>query len=108
MARARSLPPWEARSPWARAPGSPFQVGSTPESLAIADFNQDRILDLAVANVNSNTITLLQGNGAGGFSPLGNPLPVGTNPFSVVAGDFNRDGKPDLAVANYGDSTVTV
>ena len=36
-----------------------------------ADFNRDCIPDLAVTNSNSNVISVLLGNGAGGFGTLG-------------------------------------
>jgi subtilisin-like proprotein convertase family protein len=93
------------------APGSPFAVGSFPQSVAVGDFNGDGKLDLTTANYNSNNVTVLLGNGSGGFSPAsGSPFAVGTYPLSVAVGDFNSDGKPDLTTANasVGTSTVTV
>src|ERR1039457_168529 len=83
------------------APGSPFPVGTQPYSIAAADFNGDGKIDIAVANSGSNNVTVLLGNGAGGFtSASGSPFPAGSQPYSVVVGDFNGDGKPDLAIAN--------
>ncbi len=91
------------------AAGSPVSVGAGPNSVAVADFNGDHIPDLAVANYNDNTLSVLLGNGSGGFSAAaGSPLTVGRNPFSVAVGDFNGDHIPDLAVANYSDNTVSV
>jgi hypothetical protein len=91
------------------AAGSPVGAGSFPQSVAEGDFNQDGKPDLAVADVNSNTITILLGNGSGGFTqPAGSPVGAGSAPLSVAVGDFNRDGKPDLAVANSGSDNVTI
>jgi Bacterial Ig-like domain (group 3)/FG-GAP-like repeat/FG-GAP repeat len=91
------------------ATGSPIPAGTNPFSLAVADFNGDGHADIAVANQGSNNITLLLGDGNGGFTPAtGSPFAVGHHPNSVTAGDFNGDGKPDLAIANYADNTVTV
>jgi hypothetical protein len=92
------------------APGSPFLTGAQrPTSTAVADFNGDGKLDLAVSNYGSNNITVLLGNGLGGFTPApGSPFAVGAVPDGLVTGDFNRDGKPDLAVANESDDNVTV
>src|SRR5262249_35664636 len=72
-----------------------------PHDVAIADLNRDGKLDLAVANSgSSNSVTILLGNGSGGFSEAsGSPIGVGSQPVSIAVGDFNRDGKLDLAVA---------
>ena len=94
---------------FAPAVGSPFAVGSKPVSIAVADFNGDYVPDLAIVNAGDNTVTVLLGNGMGGFAAAANsPFAVGSAPVSVAAGDFNNDGKNDLAVANSGDNTVTV
>jgi uncharacterized protein (TIGR03437 family) len=91
------------------ATGSPFSTGSNPISVAVGDFNGDGIEDLAVANQADNTVTVLLGDGSGGFSAAtGSPLSTGSGPISVAIGDFNGDGHSDLAIANDGDNTVTV
>ena len=91
------------------APNSPFPAGSQPNSVAVGDFNGDGKPDLAIANYNSNNVTVLLGNGAGGFTAApGSPFPAGTQPYSVAVGDFNGDGKPDLAIANVASGNVTV
>ncbi len=96
-----------------RAPGSPFAVGSAPRSVAIGDLNKDGKRDLAVANSGSGDVSVLLGNGSGGFVPApGSPYPVGIGAFalprSVAIRDLNDDGKPDLAVAVYGGNSVWV
>jgi hypothetical protein len=84
-------------------------AGYGPIALAVGDFNGDGKLDLAVAN-NGNksnghpgTVTMLLGNGRGGFR-TGGTFKTGDGPFTVVAGDFNGDGKLDLAFADYNVS----
>jgi len=52
-----------------------------------------------VANTGTNFVSMLLGDGNGGFS-LATVLGVGSNPYSAVVGDFNGDGKQDLATAN--------
>jgi len=91
------------------APGSPFAAGTSPISVAVGDFNGDGIQDLVTANTGGGNVTLLLGNGSGGFtSATSSPFAVGTEPFFVAVGDFNGDGSPDLATANFGSGTVTV
>ena len=55
--------------------------------------------DLAVADVDSNDVSILLGNGDGTFVTQGT-YPVGTYPRSIVAGDFNGDGNLDLVETN--------
>jgi uncharacterized protein (TIGR03437 family) len=91
------------------APASPFAVGSGPRSLVAADFNGDGALDIAIANSMDGTVSVLLGDGMGGFAPCtGSPFAAGNNPLSVAAADFNGDGKPDVAVANQAGNNVTV
>jgi hypothetical protein len=83
-----------------------IQAGYGPIALGVGDFNGDGKLDLAVAN-NGNasngkpgTVTILLGNGKGGFR-LGGTFDTGSGPDSVAVGDFNGDGELDLALSNY-------
>lgn len=91
-------------------PAVNYDAGSLPSSVAIADYNGDGKLDLAVADeseISGNEVSVLLGVGDGTFKPA-TPYPTGTSPNSVVAGDFNHDGKVDLATANYLDNSVSV
>jgi hypothetical protein len=84
-------------------------VGSQPSSLAVADFNGDGNADLAVANKSDGTISVLLGDGMGGFSPMnGSPFGGGSAPAGVVTGDFNGDGRAGLATAASGGNNVAI
>jgi hypothetical protein len=74
-------------------------TGPGGTSVAVGDFNVDRKLDLAVANYDSDTVSVLLGNGDGTFGGVVG-YATGRRPSRVVVGDFNLDGKPDLAVAD--------
>jgi hypothetical protein len=84
-----------------------FGTGTDPYSIAVADFNDDGIPDLAVVNALDNTVSVLLGHGDGTFAAAKN-YSTGNSPYSVAVGDFNGDGVPDLVVANHGDGTVSV
>src|SRR5439155_458574 len=45
-----------------------FYVGAFPSSVAVADVNGDGLPDLTVANSGDNTLSVLLGDGSGGFS----------------------------------------
>ncbi len=91
------------------APGSPISVGGSPESVAIGDLNGDGHPDLAVAIIDSNSVSVLLGAGNGAFTPASeSPITVGRTPASVAVGDLNGDGIPDLAVANTNSNSVSV
>ncbi len=84
----------------AASAGSPFAVGANSYSVAVADFNGDGFDDLASANGGANNVSVLLGDGHGGFSSApGSPFASGTGPLSLAVGDFNGDGAQDLAVA---------
>jgi hypothetical protein len=100
---------------FAQAADSPRKVvGSSPSSVAVADFNRDGKLDLVVAVVGPNNVSILLGNGDGTFTEAANsPVHVGLTPYSIAVADFNADGIPDLvtandAVVNGNPGTVTI
>ena len=88
-------------------PQSPA-TGAQPGSIALADFNGDGVLDMAVTNAGANTLTILLGKGDGTFTATASSPQTGTDPSFVTVGDFNRDGKADLAVANLSGNNVTI
>jgi hypothetical protein len=72
--------------------------GNFPDSVTVTDLNGDGKGDLVVANVYSNTVEVLLGNGDGTFqAAVAYDVPT---PSSVVAADVNGDGKPDLVAAS--------
>src|SRR6516164_3126641 len=65
-----------------------YGVGQTPLFMAVGDFNGDGKQDLAVTNLNSDTVSVLLGNGRGTFqSPIDSA--AGFNPGAIAVGDFN-------------------
>ena len=84
-------------------PGRFFHVGRRPyERLRSADFNKDGHPDLVTTNLDDDTVTILLGDGAGGFREAGgSPFGAGPKPWEVAIDDFNHDGNPDLAIIPY-------
>lgn len=94
--------------PYAFAPAVNLTTGGTgPSAVAIGKLTLGTTLDIAVANQSSNTLSILGGNGKGGFW-VSNVIDVGAGPSAVVLADFTKDGKGDIAVLNSGDATITI
>jgi uncharacterized repeat protein (TIGR01451 family) len=91
-------------------------TGSGPVSMALADFNGDGNLDLAVPSdcgssgtcTSNGAVTILLGDGTGKFTAATSTAATGLRPYGIVVGDFNGDGKPDLAIANNDSNTVSI
>jgi hypothetical protein len=65
-------------------------------AVAVADFNGDKIPDIATADLQPAPVVLL-GNGSGQFSvPSGLSTPTSPPAGQLYTGDFNGDGKADL------------
>ncbi len=82
-------------------------TGNTPVSVALADFNGDGYLDVAVADQAGNAVSVMLGTGTGSF-PTHVEYPTAAFPTSVAVGDFNHDGNTDLAVSAGNGNTVSV
>ena len=87
-----------------------FNTGETPVCVAIGDLDGDGQPDLAVANFNSTTVSVLRNTSTSGNVSFTDKVDFGTGegPLSVAIGDLDGDGKPDLAVANKYSATVSV
>jgi hypothetical protein len=88
--------------------GTTIPVGASPQGIVATDFNGDGRPDLALASYNTDTVTVLLRQPAGGFAQEGSPIAVGDGPVGVASADFNADGRPDIAVGNNIGGTVTV
>lgn len=100
----RSLPAFLA------APTFPID-GTTanrqPVSIAVADFNRDGTADVVTANQAGNSVSVLLGTGAGGFTPA-DLYTVGTSPAAVLVLDLDQDGKLDIITADKGGNGVSI
>ena len=82
---------------------------SRPVAVVVGDFNNDVILDIAVANFRVDAIWVFLGYGNGSFS-LQKILStgVGSGPYSLAIDDFNKDAHLDIAVVNSKTSTLGI
>lgn len=87
--------------------GSPFSLAQQPFSITSADFNSDGKADLATADRNNSSVSILLGDGVGSFTST-TSFTVGSFPNSITNADFNADGKIDLATTNNGSSNVSI
>ena len=84
----------------------------TTSEIAVADFNGDGYLDLAVTSIGilaapGHSVSVLLGNGDGTFQTR-KVYPTGLGTQGIAAADFNSDGHIDLATANGIDGTVSI
>jgi uncharacterized repeat protein (TIGR01451 family) len=89
------------------APAVNYGAGNGPYSVFCGDLDGDGNLDLAVANVDGDNISILRNNGDGTFQTAIN-YGVGYAPHSVFCADLDGDGDLDLAVANAHSYNVSI
>lgn len=87
---------------------APVPVAASPLSSVVAgDFNADGKVDLAVAQGNSNLVSVLLGKGDGSFQS-GTPYVVGNGPARIIAADLTGSGATDLVSLNQLSNTFSV
>jgi Calx-beta domain/FG-GAP-like repeat/FG-GAP repeat len=86
------------------SPAASYPVAASPQAIVTGDFNCDGRLDLATASPGSHSVSVLPGDGVGGFGAaiVSAGTPTGYPAGSLTVADFNNDGHLDLATAMYG------
>ena len=83
-----------------------FAVGDDPLAVATSDVNGDGKLDLVTANYSDQSVSVLHGNGQGGFGQASHYPTLGES-LDVSIADVNGDDRPDIITANL-DGSVSV
>ncbi len=83
-------------------PRQPRLIGPGPIDSALADLNNDGVMDLAVANVEEvgGAVGTFVGDGDGDFNNSGVQL-LGVSPVALELANLTGDGVPDVVVASY-------
>ena len=79
-------------------------VGHGPFDIVSSDFNRDGVADLAVANADADTLSILLGEGSGTFRRTDVAAPG--NPRGLTAADMNRDGRIDIVYTGFRTNVV--
>lgn len=86
-------------------PPSAYATGDGPVSGALADFDDDGALDVAVSAVGSSVVAVYAGDGRGGLTESGR-LAVVRQPQTPAAADLDGNGSIDIAVPGVGELSV--
>lgn len=84
-----------------------FLMGG-PRDIAVADFDQDGLPDLAFSMYESNLVEVWKGDGKGGFAPWRRSSSFGKTPYHLKAADLDGDGRPEVVVGNRSTSDNVV
>jgi hypothetical protein len=91
------------------ANGSPFPTGERPQDIVVCDIDGDENADILTANSESADVSVLLGDGAGGFRPAAaSPVPTGIENHLIACADLTGDGHPDVAVTSHDSHDVVI
>ncbi|CAF0961466.1 unnamed protein product [Adineta steineri] len=83
-------------------------ASSRPYFVIVNDFNNDTLLDIAVANYGTNCLGIFFSNGNGSFQNQITFSTGNSRPIYIAVGDFNQDKIPDVVIASYGSDSISV
>lgn len=85
----------------------PFAVGNRASPSEPSDFNRDGNVDICVANIDDNSVSILLGNGDGTFAPQ-QVVTVGAAPRGIAVLDVDGDGDIDIVNTNFRDDNMSL
>ncbi len=85
----------------------PTTLGDRASPNEPTDFNRDGNVDVCVANINVNSVSVLLGNGDGTFE-TSQVISVGNAPRGIAALDVDGDGDIDIVNTNSSSSNMSL
>jgi large repetitive protein len=98
-----SVPPPSSSTPALFRTEVTVATPGDPGDFVVGDFNDDGNVDVAIANDDNGTVSVLLGSGSGTFD-VGANVPGDEGPAAIAAADLNGDGKLEIVVAYSGVS----
>ena len=92
------------------SPKVDLATGTSPQSVAVGDFDADGKADLVVTNTGAASISIFQNASSKGNLSYAAKVDVivGFGAYAVAVGDVTGDGQADVAVANASSGSVSV
>ena len=94
-------------SPPTGAGNTDVATGASPTLVVLADLDRDGNLDAVTPDFGSDQVTILWGDGAGGF-PARTDLSVGHGPDALAVAQLDTDAWPDIVVSEVTAGKVGV
>ena len=84
-----------------------MEFDAWPWGLALGDVTGDGLPDIATANTQNDTVSVLPNDGSGGFGSYA-WFASGANPGAVAIADIDGDGRNDVVSANRSNDDIAV
>ena len=85
------------------------KISSTISDIELCDFNSDQQLEIAVANSDNDSFSILFGYGNGTFSvPTTHSTNIVISPIALATADINNDGCSDIVIVGYKSDNIGI